>query len=230
MDKIKTEDVEGEIIKDINTQENIDANLNENVKVVDGFEEPIVILNKEEEPEKSSIMDTVVMTDKEPKKDTNKEKVKLSKKIKDSWQKADKKELTLIYSFLIVAAFIRAVAMHTFANPFKVSAGGITGLTTILVNYVEPLKNASDILMFAFNFPLLILAFFFLNKKFALYTILETVLTSLFLTLLKVVNFPIFTGEEHFLAAIMTGALNSKMTSSQPTSSRTLICRPRSSF
>ena len=208
MDKIKTEDVEGEIIKDINTQENIDANLNENVKVVDGFEEPIVILNKEEEPEKSSIMDTVVMTDKEPKKDTNKEKVKLSKKIKDSWQKADKKELTLIYSFLIVAAFIRAVAMHTFANPFKVSAGGITGLTTILVNYVEPLKNASDILMFAFNFPLLILAFFFLNKKFALYTILETVLTSLFLTLLKVVNFPIFTGEEHFLAAIMTGALN----------------------
>lgn len=208
MDKIKNGEVEGDIVAKLNNTQSADEKNEQEIKVFDGADEPIIIEKEVINPEENPVSNTVVMTDKEPKKDKPKEKKKLLDKMKEAWKNTDKKELTLIYSFLIIAAFIRAVAMHTFANPFKVSAGGITGLTTILVNYVEPLKNASDILMFAFNFPLLILAFFFLNKKFALYTILETILTSLFLTLLKVVNFPVFTGEEHFLAAIMTGALN----------------------
>ena len=177
---------------------------NDDIQVVEVEKEPVVF-EKKTIGQKFEASETKV-EQKEDKKPLTKEK--LSIRLKNYFAKVDKKELVLIYTFLIIAAFIRAVAMHTFANPFKVSAGGITGITTILINYIEPLKNASDILMFAFNFPLLILAFFFLNKKFALYTILETVLTSLFLTLLKVVNFPIFSGGEHFLAAIMTGALN----------------------
>lgn len=133
-------------------------------------------------------------------------------KIKNYFKKLDKKELTLIYSFLIFAAFIRAAALFVFANPNKISAGGITGITTILVNYVPALKNSSGLLIFVFNLPLLILAFIFLNKKFAFYTIIETVLTSAFLELIKIpeIGFPIFGGGEAdaFLAAICTGALN----------------------
>ena len=208
MDEKKAGDIESHIdsVDGIN-----DVAKEETVRVFEGADEPIVLKDEkiEEEPK---IKSAVVLTEKEPKEEKalneGKEKRKFSDRIKEAWQKADKKELVLIYSFLVVAAFIRAVAMHTFANPNKVSAGGITGLTTILVNYVPLLEHASDILMFAFNFPLLILAFFFLNKRFAFYTILETILTSLFLTLLKVVHFPIFTGQDVFLAAIMTGALN----------------------
>lgn len=150
---------------------------------------------------------SIVMTEKEEKKPKTNEK--FSVRIKNAIKNADKKELTLIYSFLIVAAIIRAMSYVVFAKPNMVAPGGITGLSTILSNYVPALQSASGFMMFAFNFPLLVLAFIFLNKKFALYTIIETVLTSAFIALFELpqINFPTFKGDV-FLAAICTGALN----------------------
>lgn len=201
--------------KNISATEKDESHINgENVAVENGAEmkvegevrhidgEDVLFETTTQKPSSS-----IVMTEKEDKKPKSNEK--LSVRMKNAIKNADKKELTLIYSFLIVAAIIRAMSYVVFAKPNMVAPGGITGLSTILSNYVPALQNASGFMMFAFNFPLLVLAFIFLNKKFALYTIIETVLTSAFIALFELpqINFPTFEGDV-FLAAICTGALN----------------------
>ncbi len=170
----------------------------------EGITEEVTEPISEETATKNS---SIVMTYKEEKKPKSDEKIKV--RIKNAIKKADKKELTLIYSFLVIAAIVRAASYVVFSKPNMVAPGGITGLVTILANYVPAVKDLSSILIFAFNFPLLILACIFLNKKFALYTIIETALTSAFIALMElpVVNFPTFKGDV-FLAAICTGVLN----------------------
>lgn len=178
----------------------LEGNIAESEEIV--FDNTATYIHEENRDKKSA----VVMLEKSQ-NDKGKAETTLKERIQKYVKHIDKKEVLLIYSFIIIAAFVRAMAMVVFANPNKVSAGGITGITTILVNYVDILKNASGILMFVFNLPLLILAFIFLNKKFAFYTIVETVITSLFIDLLQTVNFPTFDNDV-FLAAICTGALN----------------------
>lgn len=102
---------------------------------------------------------------------------------------------------IVVTALIRAVSINVFANPNKISQGGVTGIGTILYNALGWNISLSTLIM---NIPLLVLAFFFINKRFALLTLLNTVVTSIFL---QFIPMPQFT-ENTFVAALMSGILS----------------------
>ncbi len=101
---------------------------------------------------------------------------------------------------ILVTSLLRALSVNMFANPNKLSLGGITGIGTILYNALGWNISLTTLIM---NIPLLILAFFFINKRFALLTLLNTAITSVFLQVLEV---PAFT-DNAFVAALMSGIL-----------------------
>lgn len=103
---------------------------------------------------------------------------------------------------IIVTGIMRAVEVNMFANPNKLSTGGLTGIGTILYN---ALGWNIALTVFVMNVPLLILAFFFINKRFALLTLLSTGVAS---ACLQIFNFlPAFT-DNTFVAAVMAGVIS----------------------
>lgn len=102
---------------------------------------------------------------------------------------------------LIFTSIIRAIAINMFAVPNKLSLGGVTGLTSIFYNALG--WNVA-LMNFLLNAPLLVLAFIYINKKFAISTLFSTILTSL---AIEYLNFmPVFT-DDIFVAALISGAL-----------------------
>lgn len=102
---------------------------------------------------------------------------------------------------ILLTSVVRAISVNVFANPNKLSLGGVTGIGTILYN---ALGWDIAITTFVMNIPLLILAFIFINKRFAVLTLLATLATSLFMWFLNVI--PVFDSDP-FVAALMSGIL-----------------------
>ena len=99
--------------------------------------------------------------------------------------KTIKKELKHIL-LTILAALFSVVALHAFVVPSDFAPSGIDGLCTILYEITG--LNMGWFKVFI-NIPLLVLAYFLLNKKYVLYVILFTALDSLGVVLLEKVNF-----------------------------------------
>ena len=113
----------------------------------------------------------------------------------------------------IVAALFSVVALHTFVVPSNFSPSGIDGLCTILYEITGLNMGWYKIFI---NIPLLILAFFLLNKKYVLYVMLFTAFDSLGVILLEKINFYIYIPEAtastdligyRLLAALVAGIL-----------------------
>lgn len=104
---------------------------------------------------------------------------------------------------MIVAGIIRALSLDVFIVPNAIAPGGISGVSSILFNTLG--WNVSVTLL-AFNIPLLILAFFFVNKRFAVATALFTGIVSGFVELFDFVRVPTFT-DDVFVASLMGGIM-----------------------
>ena len=89
----------------------------------------------------------------------------------------------------VVAACFSVVALHTFVVPSDFSPSGIDGLCTILYEVTGFNMGWFKILI---NIPLLVLAYFLLNKKYVLYVIFFTALDSFGVVLLEKVDFYIY--------------------------------------
>ena len=105
---------------------------------------------------------------------------------------------------LAVSGFLRAVAVHSFVNPNNFAPGGVAGLATILT-YLTQVN--SGVYLFAVNLPLLVIAFIFVGRPFAVKTSVSIVLSSAFLLLFEQVDFFVYT-DNAILAAIAGGLLN----------------------
>ena len=115
-------------------------------------------------------------------------------------KKAVLKELGY-YSALIVCAFLRAIANYVFIVPNAFAPGGVGGLSSIIYNFVAHynlnLANTwfdASLTSFIMNAPLIIAAFVKLNKRYAFSTCVCVAVTSLFMGLFSLVNFPTFQG------------------------------------
>lgn len=104
-----------------------------------------------------------------------------------------------IYGLLLLFSFIRAVGTYTFIVPNGFAPGGVSGLSSIIYNIALPFNETLANSVFnpavtslVINIPLLIMAFKFLNKKFAINTLLAVVSFSLFMGLFTLVDFPMF--------------------------------------
>ena len=86
----------------------------------------------------------------------------------------------------VVAAALSAFGLHVFVYPASFAPAGIDGVATMLQ---EITKFNAGYYSLIFNIPLLIIAWFFLKKKYVVYTVLFTVISSLMLVVLGEVNF-----------------------------------------
>ncbi len=111
--------------------------------------------------------------------------------------------LNYIWLFIlaVVSAFLFAFAFTCFVTPLADSGdmtlvtGGVSGLSQNIIQIVRicggnvNTYTLQSILYFSFNVPILIFGFFCVGKKFTIYTIINVVLTSIFISLLPDVGF-----------------------------------------
>ncbi len=105
----------------------------------------------------------------------------------------------------ILASAISALALHVFVYKNSFAPSGIDGIATMIQELTGWNAGLLSILL---NAPLLIIAFFFLNKRYVLYTVLFTLVSSGFIYLLSVVNFYQFVAEtDRIIVAVFSGLL-----------------------
>ena len=105
----------------------------------------------------------------------------------------------------VIAAILSAIALHVFVYKNSFAPSGIDGIATM----IQELTNINaGIISVVLNAPLLIVAWFFLHKKYVLYTILFTFLSSAFVYLLSAINFYQFIVEtDKIIVAAFSGIM-----------------------
>lgn len=131
-----------------------------------------------------------------------------------------KKIIALDILILIIIALIRAVSTQVFIIPNKFAPGGVTGIASIIYNTVAMYNpTLADnvfnpaIVMFILHIPLVVVAYFKINKKFALRSALTLVMISVFLYVIQILKIPSFRAPEYdsytkILAAVAGGVLS----------------------
>ena len=105
----------------------------------------------------------------------------------------------------VVASVISALGLHIFVFGNSFAPSGIDGIATILQ---EITRINAGIFTFVLNLPLLIAAWFILKKNYVIYTILFTVLASLWVYILGEVHFYQYVVEsDKVIVAIFSGLL-----------------------
>lgn len=113
----------------------------------------------------------------------------------------NKNDFLLDALHVTTGSFLYTAGIYCFTAPNKIAPGGVSGIST-MINALTGIPMG--ILTFAFNVPLLLLAFFFVSKHFAYKTLVTTTLISLFLDLV-LVHFPVYQGDM-ILGAVFGGA------------------------
>ena len=108
-------------------------------------------------------------------------------------------------SLTFLAAVISSLTLHVFVYNNSFAPSGVDGVATMLQ---EITKINAGIFSLILNAPLIIISWLFLDKKFVVFTLLFTVLSSVFIMLLAKINFYQYqAGNERLLAAIFSGIL-----------------------
>ncbi len=86
---------------------------------------------------------------------------------------------------ILIAGVLSAIGLYTFVNPANFAPSGIDGIALmtqqlfgINMGYVS----------LAINVPLLVIAWFFINKKYVIYTFIFTIVSSVMLIVMEAVN------------------------------------------
>ncbi|MBQ8658376.1 MAG: YitT family protein [Clostridia bacterium] len=86
--------------------------------------------------------------------------------------------------YLLLSAGLVAFAAHCLIEPNEFTIGGVSGIA-IMVSYATKGAIPQSVIVFFINLPLVIVAFFFVKKKFAVLTLSNIVLQSIFLLILE---------------------------------------------
>lgn len=87
---------------------------------------------------------------------------------------------------LFIACLFGAFGMHVFVYPSSFAPIGVDGIATMLQ---ELTKVNAGVYTIALNVPLFIMAWFVLKRRYVVYTIIFTILTSILLMVLDVASF-----------------------------------------
>lgn len=107
--------------------------------------------------------------------------------------------------YTLIASFVSATALHVFVYPSNFVPLGLEAVVTMLYSLFPSVNAGYFNLML--NAPLIIFAILKLDKKYVFFSVLFTVLSSLFLILLEQVSFPQYLEDERLLAAIFAGIM-----------------------
>ena len=100
-------------------------------------------------------------------------------------------------------AFVYGVGTHCFVAPANIAPGGASGLA-LMVNFVTGLP--AGVMTMAVNIPLLILAWIYLSRRFAISTALACAVCSVILDAVVAPIFPIYTGDR-LLSSLFGGVI-----------------------
>lgn len=115
-----------------------------------------------------------------------------------------KKEITYI-AITVIASVLSALGLWIFVYPSKFAPSGIDGIATMLQELTG--LNAG-IYSLALNLPLLIIAWFFLKKRYVIYTIIFTVLTSGLLVVCELVDlYQYITTTDKLISSLFSGIM-----------------------
>ncbi|MDE5592523.1 MAG: YitT family protein [Clostridiales bacterium] len=146
-----------------------------------------------------------------PKADGKKAKTKKEKAPLTPEQKKKRiRNFVIVPLMILVASFIRSLCVQVFMTSpeLNFAPGGVTGIGT-MVQYMTNDKFSAGYTNILINIPLIIIAFIFLNKGFAIKTACAVGLSSGGMVLMKEFNFPQYSGAnvEPVLGAIACGVL-----------------------
>ena len=110
------------------------------------------------------------------------------------------------YSIItVIAAVASSLALHVFVYPANFVPLGLEAVVTML--YALFPKINAGYFNLLLNLPLVLYAIFKLDKKYVIFSLSFTVLSSLFLILWEAVSFPQYLEDERVLAAIFAGIM-----------------------
>ena len=101
------------------------------------------------------------------------------------------KELGLDAAHVLAGSFLYTAGIYCFTAPNEIAPGGVSGIST-MVNALTGIPMG--ILTFVFNVPLLLLAFFFVGKKFTVKTLANIAAITFFLDAV-LVHVPVYQGD-----------------------------------
>lgn len=114
-------------------------------------------------------------------------------------------DFVLIPIMIILAAALRAVCVSVFVLPYDFAPGGVTGVGT-MIEYKTGFSTGYTMLII--NAPLLVIAFFFIGKAFAIKSGIALGLSSSAMIIMKQYgDFSYFKIDEPVLAAVAAGVL-----------------------
>lgn len=102
-----------------------------------------------------------------------------------------------------IAAFVSALGLWVFVYKSNFAPAGIDGIATMLQ---ELTKINAGIFSLVLNIPLLILAWFFLKHKYVIFTLIFTILNSIFIFFFEYFELFQYQGNQ-ILAAIFSGLI-----------------------
>ena len=106
---------------------------------------------------------------------------------------------------LIVACLCGAFGMHVFVYPSNFAPIGVDGIATMLQELTKLNAGVYTILL---NLPLFVLAWLILKKRYVVYTIIFTLITSFLLILLEAVSFwQYVTQTDRLISSLFSGIL-----------------------
>ncbi len=107
---------------------------------------------------------------------------------------------------LLFSSFIVSFAAHCLIEPNEFTIGGAAGIA-IMISYATKGQIPQSLVSFFINFPLIILSFFFVKRKFALLTAANILLQVFWLFLLETFNAPliIFPESSRIFSALAGG-------------------------
>lgn len=117
------------------------------------------------------------------------------------------KNLLLTAALVLAASFVRAAGVHCFIVPNAFAPGGITGIGSLVEFMTSNESHAgfsAGYTILILNIPLLIIAFLFLGRKFAVLTAIATILSSVLTVVFQRIDFYVYT-DERILAAAAGG-------------------------
>ena len=104
---------------------------------------------------------------------------------------------------LLIGSLIYGIGTHAFVEPAQIAPGGAIGVA-LMVNHYADLPIG--MLTMATNIPLLILAWFYLSRRFAITTAITTAICSAVLDILVAPVCPIYIGDR-FLCSLYGGVV-----------------------
>ncbi len=105
----------------------------------------------------------------------------------------------------VIASALSAFGLHIFVYPASFAPAGVDGIATMLQKATHFNAGYFSLMI---NIPLLIVAWFLLKKKYVVYTVLFTVISSLMLVFLERIGFYQYTEENSgLIAAVFSGVM-----------------------